>query len=71
MLTIADEGGRVGEKFNEMGFKVPKMCVKETNAANIVSCMLFHHKEPKGLCNMISKRVFSLHSLLEGGSSKC
>ena len=31
MLTIADEGGTVGEKFNEMGFKVPKMCGKETN----------------------------------------
>ena len=30
MLTIADEGGRVREKFDKMGLKVPKMCVKET-----------------------------------------
>ena len=32
MLTIADEGGgRVREKFDKMGLRVPKMCVKETN----------------------------------------
>ena len=27
MLTIADEGGSVGEKINEMGLKVPKIYV--------------------------------------------
>ena len=32
MLTIADEGGRGGrvkEKSNEMGLRVPKICVKD------------------------------------------
>ena len=28
-MTIADEGGRVREKFDRIGFKVPKMCVTE------------------------------------------
>ena len=31
MLTIADEGGSVSEKFDKIGLRVPKMCVKETN----------------------------------------
>ena len=37
MLTIADEGGKVREKINKMGQKVPKMCVKEANCANLGS----------------------------------
>ena len=37
MLTIADEGGIVREKFDKMGFKVQKMCVKETKYANLAT----------------------------------
>ena len=29
MLTMADEGDGVKDKSNEMGLRVPKMCVKD------------------------------------------
>ena len=64
MLT---KGGRVRDKSNEMGFRVPKMCVNEEVKPTLPYYMLRCPKQPKGFYNVISKSVFSLNALVEGG----
>ena len=59
--------GEVREKFDKIGLKVPKMFAKETNQANFVSYVLYCPKQPKYHYHFISKSVFSLNALVEGG----